>query len=83
MAITRSSRVRARSRRRNRPSLKAEILAAMISHFQWSGHSDTILKEPEIIREAMQDLTNDGELWEQLAKLSNVVDGLKKIKERL
>lgn len=69
-------------KRKNKPSLKAEILAALVSHFQWSLVGQAAFWEPEIIRNTLQEIVNDDELWNTVVSLSEVCQKMKKIKER-
>lgn len=82
-SVPSKKKLRTSIKRKNKPSLKAEIIAALVSHFQWSLVGQAAFWEPERIREALQDLTNDGELWEELVVISNSFQRMKKIKERM
>jgi hypothetical protein len=68
-------------RRRNKPSLKTVIMAGILSQFSYSGYSDSILEEPQKIRDAMQELCKDTQLWANLQLLAEAIKNLKEIKE--
>jgi hypothetical protein len=76
-------RLSMRSRRRNKPSLKSVVLASILAQFSYSGYSDSILEEPQKIKDAMQELCKDTKLWASLQLLAKAMKQLKEFKDNL